>query len=103
MKKRGRKFLLGEKMDSMVQQYIQRIREMGGVINTAIVISSAKGILMSQDRTRLVEFGGPATLTPAWAKSLLKRMKFSKRRGTTKASLPPAQFLCLKHRFYRTS
>ena len=40
---------------------------------------------MSQDRTRLQEFGVPATLTSAWVKSLLKRMNFTQRRGTMKA------------------
>ena len=37
---------------------------------------------MFQDRTCLHEFGGPATLTSAWA--LLKRMNFTQRRGTTR-------------------
>ncbi len=91
-KRRGRKLLLGDRLDNMVQEYIRRIRDSAGIINTAIVVSSARGILLSQDRTRLAEFGGPATLTIPWAKSLLKRMHFSKRRGTTKASLPPDVF-----------
>ena len=41
------------------------------------------------DRTRL---SGPPTLTSAWAKSLLKRMNFTKRRGMTKATMPVEQF-----------
>ena len=40
------------------------------------------------DRTRLAEYGGPATLTIPWAKSLLKRMNYTKRRATTKYSHP---------------
>ena len=51
VKKRGRKVVLGEKMDSMVQQYILKLRPKGATINTAIVIPGAKGILQSQDRT----------------------------------------------------
>ena len=45
------------------------------------------------------EFGGPATLTTAWAKSLLKRMNFTKRRGTTKAKLSVDEFNCTKALF----
>ncbi len=82
-RKRGRKLLLGVKMDDMVQRYVYKLRDKGCVINTAIVKAAARGLLMSQDKTRLQEFGGPATLTPAWAKSLLKRMNFTQRRGTT--------------------
>ena len=88
VKKRGRKVVLGTKMDNMVQQYILKLRETGSVINTADVISGARGILQSQDRTRLAEFGGPATLTTTWAKSLLRWMNFTKRQGTTKSKLP---------------
>ncbi len=43
---------------------------------------------MSVDRTRLAEFGGHAKLTKAWAVSLLQRMGYTKRKGTTKSSLP---------------
>ena len=42
------------------------------------------------------EFWGPLTLTKACAMSLLKRMGYTKRKGTTKSSLPPENFL---HRF----
>ena len=55
-------------------------------------IAEAKGILQSQDRTQLAEFGGPATLSIAWAKSLLKRMNFTKRRGTSKSKVPVEEF-----------
>ena len=51
------------------------------------------------DRTRLAEFGGPATLTKAWAKSLLKRMHFTKRRGTTKSKMPVEDFRKRKSMF----
>ena len=75
-RKRGRKVLLGEKMDTMVQCYITKMREKGGVVNTSIVKAGARGILMFQEKLMLAKFGGPATLTTAWAKPLLKRMNF---------------------------
>lgn len=69
-----------------------RIREKGSVVNTAIVKAGACVIVLSQDRLRLAEFGGPATLITAWAKSLLKRMNFTQRRGTTKAKVSIEEF-----------
>ena len=43
-------------------------------------------------RTRLAEFGGPITLTKAWAVSLLKRMNFT-------CSMPLENFTREKERF----
>ena len=91
--------ILGEKLDDMVRCYITRIRESGRIVNTMIVKAGAHGILMSQEKSRLAEFGGPATLTTAWAKSLLKRMKFMQRRGTTKAKVLVKEFNQLKTSF----
>ena len=67
LKKRGRPLLLGERLDSIVQKYIAVTRKVGGSVSTAVFIAGAKGILMTQDRTRLAEFGGPVTLTKVWA------------------------------------
>ncbi len=43
--------------------------------------------------------GGHITLTVGWAKSLLRRVHFTKRRGTTKARFLPEQFKQLKTSF----
>ena len=99
-KKRGRKLLLGVKMDDMVKNYICKLRDKGCIINTAIVKAAARGLLMSEDKTRLQEFGGPATLTTAWSKSLLKRMNFTQRRGTTKASVSVGEFEKIKSAWF---
>ena len=40
----GRKFLLGSELDSKVQTFVNNICISGGVINTAIVKASARGI-----------------------------------------------------------
>ena len=37
-RKQDRPLLLGDKIDSMVQAYIQRVREQGGAVSTQIVI-----------------------------------------------------------------
>ena len=78
MKKCGRPVLLGEVLDTKVQQYPQRVREGGRVVSTRIVMAAARGILLSCNRSRLVDFGGDVDLNRQWAYSLLKCMKFVK-------------------------
>ena len=82
-KKRGRSLLLGKKLDNAVQEYILKLRECGCPINTHLIIAAARGITQAMDHTRLIEYGGSATLTTSWAKSFLKRMN---RRASTKYS-----------------
>ena len=101
LRKRGRPVLLGRKMDVMVQEYVEKLRQNGGVISTDIVKSGARGILQSLDRTSLSEYGGHVTLSTAWAKSLLRRMNYRKRRGTTKAAMPVEQFQEIKTAFLK--
>ena len=50
-------------------------------------------------RTRLAEYGGPATLTKGWARSLLKQMKFSHCMCTTQAQIPPERVEELRAEF----
>lgn len=82
-KKQGRPVLLGEKFDGMVQAYIRRVREAGGSISSQVVLAAARGILTSMDKTKLKEFGGHVALNRHWAHSLLSRMNFVQRKGTT--------------------
>ena len=55
-----------------------------GTVNSPNVIAGAKGLLLRLDSTRLSECGGPVILSRHWAKSLMCRMGFLKRQGTTK-------------------
>ncbi len=73
--KRGRPLLLGSDIDKMVQIYLKKLRE-GGAVSARIAISSAKGILLTCNKTMLEEYGGPVVLGISWAHSLLKRMGF---------------------------
>ena len=91
-KKRGRPLLLGSRLDAEVQSYLVKVRECGGAVNTAITMAGAKGLLLKLDRTQLQEYGGPVTLSRAWAKSLMRRMGFVKRRGTTKCKATVENF-----------
>ena len=51
---------------------------------------------MSQDPTLLASNGGGVTLTKDWAKYLLCRMGFVKRRGSTKAKVAIEDFEAIK-------
>ena len=71
-----------------MQEYILMLRDHGCIITTEIVVATAKGLTKVIDRTRLERYGGPAKLGVPWAKSLLKRMNFTKRRASTKSTNP---------------
>lgn len=86
LKKRGRKVILGEDIDCKVQNYLLKVRDGGGVVSARIAIAAARGILLSCDRCRLVEYGGPVDLSRSWAYSLLHRMKFVRRKASTAKS-----------------
>ena len=99
MKKRGRPLLIGEKLDERVKHYICAVRDCGGVISTAITIAAATAIVRSEDRNLLSENGGHITLTKNWAKSLLYRMNFVKRRGSSAAKIMVKNFDEVKEQF----
>lgn len=59
------------------------MRDNGAVIKSQIVIVATKGIIIGNDKTLLAENGGSIDISKTWAKSLLKRMNFVKRWGST--------------------
>ena len=73
-------------LDGKVQQYLTRVWNGGGVVSARIAMAAARGILMSCNRSRLVEFGGDVELSRQWAYSLLSWMKFVKRKSKSKHS-----------------
>ena len=78
--------LLGNTLDAKVQIYLKKVREGGGVISSRIVMAAAKGIVLSSEKLKLVEYGGHININRHWAYSLLTRMKFVKRKATTAKS-----------------
>ena len=77
-----------------------RVRDGGGVVSARIAMAAARGILMSCNRSRLVEFGGDMQLNRQWAYSLLRQMNFVKRKATTaKSKHSNADFVRLKQQF----
>ena len=99
IKKKGRPLLLGRKLDDAVQEYLLKLRDHGCPINTSIIIAVTRGLGEVIDQTRLAKYGGPATLTVPWAKLLLKRMNFMKRRATTKSNPPTGDLVEIKRSF----
>ena len=99
LKKTGRPLMLGEKLDGEVKHYIRAVREGGGVITTAITMAAATAIMRRADRNLLSENGGPIDITVNWAKSLLYRMGFVKRRGSTAMKMTVTNFERIKEQF----
>ncbi len=98
-KKRGRPFLLGQSIDMEVQTILRAMRDNGAVVNTAIAIATATGVVRKRDKSLLMENGGSLELRKNWAKSILHRMGFVKRRGNTKAKVSVEHFEALKSQF----
>ena len=83
-KKRGRPSMLPDKITTLLMKYIHTIRDAGGIINTAIVIAAGLGIVKKIDPGLLECNGGHVVLQKSWAKYLLNKMDFVKRKATTK-------------------
>ena len=64
--------------------YLMSLRDHGAVVNTAIAISYAKGIVKNKDSNLLASNGGHTVLSKCWGKNLLKQMGFIKQRASTK-------------------
>ena len=81
---RGRETIIyiGEKLDENIQGFIRGTRKAGGVINTSVVVVMAMGIVSTKDPSLLHENGGHLVITSSWAKSLLKRIGYVKRKNS---------------------
>ena len=64
------------------------MQEYGCAVNTTVVIAATRDLGRIIDYTHFNESGGPATLNVPWAKSLLKRMNFTKRQVSDKTCAP---------------
>ena len=98
-KKRGRPFLLGEELEMQVRAYLTALRLNGAVVNTAIAIGCAEGIVKNKDSRLLASNGGHIALLKHWGKHLLARMGFVKRRASTKAKIEIKNFEEVKAQF----
>ena len=65
-KRQGRPLLLGEEVEKQVKWFLKGIRQSGGVVNSQIVIATAKGVVTAKDANLLAENGGPMPITKDW-------------------------------------
>ena len=97
--KRGRPLLMGAELDRQVQAYVTTLRKNGAVVNTAIIMACAEGILRSKDSNLLCSNGGYISLTKDWGKSLMRRMGLVKRRASTKSKVSIENFEEVKEQY----
>ena len=77
-KKQEGHLLLSDELTKELRLYIEAIRQGGGVINTAIVIAAATGMLQKPDPASLASNGGYITLKKSLAKYFLRKMNYVK-------------------------
>ena len=82
-----------------VKLYLQAVLGRGGVLTTAVTMASATAIVCCEDRNLLLENGGSVDITANWAKSVLYRKGFVKRRGTTTMKIAVDNFDSVKEQF----
>ena len=57
--------LLGKELDDTIQEFIESLRKVGGVVNTSIVIAAATGVVSAKNPL-LVEHGGHIDISKGW-------------------------------------
>jgi len=72
-------------LDFQVQEYLKELRKHGLVINSAIVIATAQGIIITN--MPICYHLMVLVLTTDWVKSLLSCMGFVKRKACSKAKV----------------
>ena len=75
------------------------LRSSGCPINTAISIATSRGIVKDTHSNLLSKNGGHIDLTKDWAKDLLQRMNYVKRRGSSTAKVAVENFTQVKVQF----
>ena len=98
-KTRGRPPLLGRKCDDILQQLIVSMRSRGSPVGSSVTIGVGRGIMMRHNKSLLQEFGGPIILGKEWAKSVLRRMGFTKRRASSKSKILLQNFEVIKQQY----
>lgn len=95
--KRGRKTLLGDKIDEKLKAYVEKLRKGGACVNSPVVMAAAIGIVKKEQPSLLPHI----KLTRDWAWYQLKRWGYSKRKATKVARKLPPDFSSVKAKFLR--
>ena len=92
--------VLGD-LDKDVQAYLKALRRAGTPVSVPLVLAAATGLVVAKDRTLLKQHGGHLELKRSWGISLMKRMGYVQRRGSTqsKRKVSDEEFLQLKQSF----
>ena len=99
LKKRGRPLLLVSELDDRVKCYIKDARAAGTPIDTTVIMASGEAIVRKTDKNLLKDNGGPIEITKTWAKSLLSRLGFVKRKANSTAKVEPSHYQQLKEQY----
>ena len=94
-KKRGRPVLLGPKLDEHLQHLLVGMRARGTPVGTTVVMGVAEGILMKYKS----QFKSDVKLNKEWARSVLCRMGYTKRKASSKSKILPENFDEIKEQF----
>ena len=95
-KKTGRPLLIGEELDCQVQEYIREARKRELAINASVVICAGHGIMMNKHANQLNDVHGEIK---HWAKNLLRRMGFVKRKACSQSKINVEDFDKVKKDF----
>jgi hypothetical protein len=86
-------------LDREVRECIEKQRRKGAVITRFTVTAIGRAVVMRYNKLLLSEFGSRVTLTKQWAQSILHRMEYIQRKGSTKVHVPGNVFERLKVKF----
>ena len=75
-----------------IQDYIQSLRLIGGVVNTAITVAAAQAIISARCPGMLQCEGGDICIGKDWAKSLMQRVGFVRRKVSNACKVLPAEY-----------
>ena len=90
IKRIGRRNLLDSGKLEKVKDIALGTRMARGVINSRQLISIATGVVRVNNPNLLKEYGGDPVLTDKWARRVLEKRTWSKRKGTTRNVDPSA-------------
>jgi len=82
---------LNKELEGQVKSIVQDLQAAYGTVNTAVVLSTARGVVLAKDVNLLVESGGSSHLSKDWVKRLLGRMGYVKRKATSKVTILPME------------
>ena len=96
-KKQGRPTLLPEELMKKTIDMVLNLRLKGAPVHASVINAVAKGIVLTNERSLLVENGGCISLNDDWARKILYQMELQGkkmvRRMATTAKIPIAPYL----------